>query len=141
MNLSVIRMIDGQPFVVQRVGKRESLLTPTEAIAAAFVQVAATECRRGELAEQESILQVELETAVLEGRATTEIRSKIMALRAELAEANSTIAGQRRIIQSVHDAVRKIEFDRIKLAHAERIAALIAPFQKNLEESKICPTN
>ena len=127
--------IDGQSFVVQRVGKREFTKTPREAIDGLVAAIADHYAAIDGVHKAARATQQQIEASLIAGEPTA-------ALRAELENANSRINGLTEDIAAAHENIRMIylmldadEARALMAAQEARLAALVSPYDLALKES------
>ena len=126
--------IDGQSFIIQRVGKREFTRTPRETIDGQVAAIADCYASIDGIHKAAQVTQQQIEEALIDGQPTA-------ALRAELEAANSRISGLTEDIAAAHENIRTIylmidadEARALMAAQEARLAALVSPYDEALKE-------
>ena len=127
--------IDGQSFIIQRVGKKEFTRTPRETIDGQIAAIADCYASIDGVHKAAQVTQQRIEEALIAGEPTA-------ALRAELEAANSRINGLTEDIAAAHENISMIylmldadEARALMAAQEARLAALTAPYDLALKEA------
>lgn len=132
-----LRSIAGEPFFVERDGRRETIHTAGEALAAMEQRIAAARARQQDLATAQQDAQRRLEEALLAGADTGGIHVEIAKLRDQAAAAVAEVQDARDGIAQIHRTLDGLEADRIRAADAARLAALVAAYDHIIKENAV----
>ena len=123
-----IELIDGQPFLTIRGGKKSFTTTPAEATQAAHERIAAASAIIAQLRQAANAIQSQIESAVLAGEDARHHRSELDAIRHEIndherdtLEALATIGEIAELVDHHHAAL-------ITRSDESRLAATLAQF-------------
>jgi septal ring factor EnvC (AmiA/AmiB activator) len=129
-----VREIAGDVFISVGDGRREELATPSNAKAAARQAIATFEIELRDLSRQADELRYQIGQAAVLDEPTGELRAKLAAVTSAIESACSTISTQRRRIADIDAALDRHRAERLQREHADHLAALIAPFERLLQE-------
>ena len=123
-----LRFIDGQPFIVTRIGKKETLLTPGQAVAAEHCIIAEREAAIAVCRTDADSVQQRLDAALLSGELSRPLRDELVAIN-EQVDALMDLAGEARDnIKAIWRMVDEHEAAIIAQADQDRIATLTNPY-------------
>lgn len=129
-----IRIIDGQPFIVERQGKRESVLPPSEVVAAAHKCMDDAKAMLEGLDRSEKETQARLEAALIGAESTTPIRAELGAIDELKHDQQRELSDAQSVIRQVPQFLDQYKTSLIRQADSERIQALAKPFTDFLKE-------
>lgn len=131
-----LRIIDGKPFIEQRIGKQKSLLTPDELTTDSNrrIKEAGNFIRQLQTALQAT--QQRLEAAVLSGDDQTKIRIEIDAINDEIDSHARDRQEQVEFVAHVDSLLNRYIADAIRKADAARIIEQTKPFDHFLKEHR-----
>lgn len=129
-----IRILDGQPFIVSRAGKRELVQSSTDLAADARARIAQAESCIASLRSAEAQAQAGLEAAALAGDSTTGARAELAAIQDEITSHEGDASEARALIREATALIDTHAAAGIREADKRRLADLLAPFDQALKE-------
>lgn len=135
MEYMELRMIDGSPFIVQRQGKKEFTRPPGAVIEILDREIADGLKAIAESRDAASDVHVSLETALLNGESTSDLRAKLEALAETVEGLTGDIGQAKEAIRQVWNLVDGHKADLIRKADAARLQAIANSHATLLENS------
>jgi len=128
-----LRFIDGQPFIVTRIGKKKTLLTPGQAVAVEQQTIIEREAAIAACRTDADSVQQRLDAALLSGEPSRPLRDELVAVNAQVDALVEIIGEARDNIKSVWRMVDGHEAEAILRADKARLASLTTPYDELLE--------
>jgi hypothetical protein len=128
-----LRIINGQPFIVTRSGKREISAPPATVITQASSRIADATALLSSLAQAQAIQQAAIETALLAGQPTAPARSELASITELAHDQHREISDAQADIARVNQLLDQHHASEQRQADAAAIAALCQPFSDFLK--------
>lgn len=130
------RVLGDEVFIVSREGRREQLLTPADAVAMHRSSIDTHQHELRNLADSAENIRAEIERACFFSEPTNELRQQLSDVQRQAQQVQGVIAGHRNQIEDILAAVNRHQSDRLAREHAGHLAALVAPFDRVLQECR-----
>jgi hypothetical protein len=129
-----LKLIDGEPFIAVRNGRREATMTPQEAIAQAREGIAEAGAKLRSLAAQQDDLRARIQEAVFFDEPTADLRAELLDLTRESEASRATADRHRQDIQQINATVDRHHAEQLQRQHAAHLAELVEPYTAILKE-------
>lgn len=131
-----LRIIDGQPFVITRAGKKETATPAAEVVATSRQRLKDAREMLVCLEQSTGDAQRGLESALLRGEPTATFRAELANIAELVSDQQLEITDANGDIAHIHQLRDQHAATQIRLADADAIAALIKPFTDFLENQQ-----
>ena len=127
--------IDGQNFVIQRVGKKEFTRTPRETIDGQIAAIADCYASIDGVHKAAQVTQQRIEEALIDGQPAAALRAELESAATRIDALTSDIAGTHENIRQIYQMLDAEEARALMAAQEARLAAMTEPYDKVLKES------
>lgn len=131
-----LRIIDGQPIIITRAGKKETATPASDVVAQARQRIKNAEDMLVSLQRSTAEAQVALQAALLQGSPTAPYRAEISNVDELEIDQRHEISDATADISHVHLLLDQQAADRIRQSDAAAIAALVKPFADFIQENQ-----
>jgi hypothetical protein len=131
------RTLDGQIYLIERVGREDKYLLPDEAIRQ--IESRIDELQAGIVTARNDLLRTDdrIKQALLAGEPTTALRAGVVATREQIQDMEAQVDELHGDISRIHDLEITQAAEAIRKTDAARVDAAIQPFQKTLWENRV----
>ena len=126
--------IDGQNFIIQRVGKREFIRSPAEAVAIEDREIADGIAALSDAQAAATVTQQTIESALLAGEPTEHLRAQLVDGQGVIAGFSRDIAESKAAIREIFKMIDDSTANEIRTAASARLAALLSPHDAAIKE-------
>ena len=127
--------IDGQSFIIRRVGKKEFTRTPRETIDGQIAAIADCYASIDGVHKAAQVTQQRIEEALIDGQPAAALRAELESAATRIDALTSDIAGTHENIRQIYQMLDAEEARALMAAQEARLAAMTEPYDKVLKES------